>query len=211
VSGRAARPVWIVATGNAGKVREFAASLAHLVTLRSASEEGVTTFPPEDGATYEENATLKATHVASVTGQVAVADDSGIEVDALGGEPGVHSARFGGDGLTDRERVALLLRRLRHVPDERRTARFVSAIVVAHPGGSVASFRGACEGTLLHAPRGEGGFGYDPVFRSVELGRTFGEATLAEKHAVSHRGRALEALLAWLQAPDAASFLRHGS
>jgi XTP/dITP diphosphohydrolase len=144
--------------------------------------------------------------VALETGRVAIADDSGLEVDALAGEPGVHSARYGGE-LEDGERIAYLLRQLRRVPDERRTARFVSVIVVARPQGDVAVFRGACEGTILQGPRGDHGFGYDPVFFSSDLGRSFGEASVAEKGRVSHRGRALAAVLDWLDTPHGRTFL----
>ncbi len=198
---------WVAATGNPGKVREFAAALAPRgVGLVAATDLGVGPFPPEDATTYEENAMLKAAFVALETGRVAIADDSGLEVDALGGEPGVLSARFGGD-LGDGERIAYLLQLLRRVPDALRTARFVSVIVVARPEGDVAVFRGVCEGTILQGPRGEDGFGYDPVFFSSDLGRSFGEATLAEKERVSHRGRALRSVLVWLDTPHGRSFL----
>jgi XTP/dITP diphosphohydrolase len=198
---------WAIATGNAGKVREVEAALAGLgLVLTPASSLDLGPFPDESGATYDENALLKACFVAAESGLVALADDSGLEVDALGGEPGVHSARYGGDGLSDRERIAHLLRQLRHVPDARRTARFVSVVALAHPGGEVVTFRGVCAGTILQGPRGRGGFGYDPVFRSGDLGVTFGEASLAEKERVSHRGRALAALRTWLGSPAAAPF-----
>jgi XTP/dITP diphosphohydrolase len=198
--------LWAAATGNAGKLREFAAALAPAgVRLVSAAALGVGPFPPEDATTYEENAMLKAAFVAVETGRVAIADDSGLEVDALGGEPGVHSARFGGD-LEDGERIAYLLQLLRRVPDAARTARFVSVVVVAAPQGDVKLFRGVCEGTILQGPRGDDGFGYDPVFRSADLGRSFGEASLSEKERVSHRGRALREVLAWLDTPHGRAF-----
>ncbi|CAN5715791.1 RdgB/HAM1 family non-canonical purine NTP pyrophosphatase [soil metagenome] len=200
-------PIWAIATGNAGKVREFTAALERrAVRLVAAADLGVGSFPPESGSTYEENAMLKAAFVALETGRVSLSDDSGLEVDALGGEPGVHSARYGGD-LEDGERIAHLLRQLRSVPDERRTARFVSVVVVARPQGDVVTFRGVCEGRILQGPRGDDGFGYDPVFFSSDLERSFGEATLAEKGRVSHRGRALEALDAWLDTPHGATFM----
>lgn len=202
---------WVLASGNAGKAAELRAALAGTgIALVTASEAGVPELPEETGASYEENALLKAAAVAVRTGRVTLADDSGLEVDALGGEPGVHSARFGGD-LPDGERMAYLLRRLRTVPDERRTARFVCVLVLAHPDGDVVTFRGACEGRILQGPRGDGGHGYDPVFQSADLGRSFGEATLEEKNRVSHRARALRALRAWLDGEGALTFARSGT
>ena len=206
--GEAAVLQWVLATLNSGKVREFAGALGGTsIHLTTAVELGLERFPAETGATYEENALGKAGFAAARLGRVAVADDSGLEVDALGGAPGVRSARFGGPGLTDGERIAHLLDRLRHVPLPQRAARFVSVVVVAAPSGAVATFEGRTEGTILLGPRGDDGFGYDPVFRSAELGMTFAEATLAEKQRVSHRGRALAALRAWLGSTDAAPFL----
>jgi XTP/dITP diphosphohydrolase len=205
--GDTAATVWVAATGNAGKARELAAALEPRgIRIVLASALGVGPFPPEDATTYEENAMLKAGFVALETGRVAVADDSGLEVDALAGEPGVHSARYGGE-LEDGERIAYLLRQLRRVPDERRAARFVSVVVVARPQGDVAVFRGVCEGTILQGPRGDHGFGYDPVFFSSDLGRSFGEASVAEKERASHRGRALAAVLDWLDTPHGRTFL----
>jgi XTP/dITP diphosphohydrolase len=199
---------WVLATLNAGKVREFAAAFEGSgVRLAAAVDLGLTRFPAETGATYEENALGKAGFAALSLGRVALADDSGLEVDALGGAPGVRSARFGGPGLTDGERIAHLLDRMKHVSLPQRTARFVSVVVVAAPSGAVASFEGRTEGTILLGPRGDGGFGYDPVFRSTDLGTTFGEASVAEKQRVSHRGRALAALRTWLATTDAAPFL----
>jgi XTP/dITP diphosphohydrolase len=202
---------WVVATQNAGKVREFSAAFdGSGIRLVAAVDRGLDRFPPETGATYEENALGKAGFVAARLGRVALADDSGLEVDALGGAPGVRSARFGGPGLSDGERIAHLLDRLRHVPLPQRTARFVAYVVVAAPSGAVATFEGRTEGTILLGPRGDDGFGYDPVFRSSELGITFGEATLPEKQRVSHRGRALAAVRAWLGSAEAAPFFAGG-
>lgn len=199
---------WVLATGNAGKVREFAAALGPAgVDLDAAGDLGLRSFPPETGATYEENALLKAGFAAAKLRRVAVADDSGLEVDALGGAPGVWSARFGGPGLGDGERTAHLLQRLKHVPVGQRQARFVSVVVVAAPDGAVATFRGTCEGTILFGPRGDDGFGYDPAFLSDDLGMTFAEASIAEKERVSHRGRALAELRDWLGSEAAAPFL----
>ncbi len=180
-----------VATGNAGKVREIGEALAELGwTLRPL---GNLTLPEETGATYEENAALKACTVALMTRAYALADDSGIEVDALNGEPGVYSARFGGRG-SDLERNLYLLERLRGQANRR--ARFVSVVILAHPNGHVETYRGELSGTLLEGPRGTGGFGYDPLFVPDGQTRTLAEMTVAEKQAISHRGRALAALKA---------------
>ena len=183
----------VVATGNAGKLREFQEALRPLGwTLLDLSRFDVT-LPPETGSTFEENADIKAVFTAAVTGRVALADDSGLEVEALGGEPGLYSARFGGKA-NDRERNAYLLERLALVPAPRR-ARFVSVVTLAYPGGRTLHARGEVEGLILEAPRGEEGFGYDPLFLVPHLGKTFAELTVAEKRPLSHRGRALEALL----------------
>lgn len=199
----------VLATSNAGKVEELREALAdHPIQLLAADEAGVTDFPAEDGDSYEANALLKAGHVATETGLPALADDSGLEVDALRGAPGLHSARFGGEGLGDGERIAHLLARLRKVPDADRTARFVSVLALATPAGEVRTFEGRCEGRILQGPRGAGGFGYDPVFLSDDLGKAFGQADAAEKRAVSHRGRALAAFLRWLDEPGAETVLR---
>lgn len=189
---------WVLASGNAGKAREFAAALApHGIELQLARDAGVPPFPPEEGDSYEANALVKAGHAALHSKMVALADDSGLEVDALGGAPGIHSARFGG-ALGDGERIAHLLQQIRHVPDAERSARFVAVLVLATPTGDVHAVRGSCAGRILHGPRGDGGHGYDPVFLSDDLGVTFAEADIAAKQGVSHRGRALAALLAWL-------------
>lgn len=196
----------LLATGNPGKVAEFAEALPG-VTFLSTADVSLGAFPPEAGSSYDENALIKASFAAAGSGLPALADDSGIEVDALGGEPGIHSARFGGD-VSDGERIALLLRRLRDVPDGQRGARFVCSLVLALPDGNVHVFRGETRGSLLHGPRGRGGFGYDPVFFSPELGRSFSEAGVAEKRRVSHRGRAIRRFGEWLETPAAAEALR---
>ncbi len=181
----------VVATGNAGKVREIEAALSGLGwELRPL--EGLP-LPEETGATYEENAALKACTVALMGRTVALADDSGLEVEALGGEPGIYSARYGGRD-SDLERSLYLLEKLRGHTNRR--ARFVSVVILAHPDGRVETYRGELPGTLLEGPRGENGFGYDPLFVPDGETRTLAEMTLAEKQAISHRGRALEALKA---------------
>lgn len=200
-----------LATANPKKLLELQEALeaqgaAPGAGLVAASDLGVLRFPPEEGVTYEENARVKAAFVASATGLPSLADDSGLEVAALGGAPGVLSARFGGE-KTDFERVAYLLERLAEVPGGERQARFVAVLVLATPAGESRAFEGVCEGSILEAPRGEGGFGYDPVFYSHALGKTFGEASVAEKRAVSHRGRALRAFAAWAFSPDGRALL----
>lgn len=202
-------PRLVLASENDGKIAEFREALAGLPwQLAAAREAGVMEFPDETGASYEENALIKAAHATLRSGLVSLADDSGLEVDALQGQPGVHTARFGGPGLTNGERMAHLLQRIRKVPDAERTARFVAVIVVATPGGAVHTFRGESEGVILHGPRGVGGFGYDPIFFSPELGKSFAEASLEEKRGVSHRGRALAAFRAWVSSDAGAEQLR---
>ncbi|MFH0903306.1 MAG: RdgB/HAM1 family non-canonical purine NTP pyrophosphatase [Pseudomonadota bacterium] len=152
----------------------------------------------EDGATFAENAVKKATEVANATGLPAVADDSGLEVDALGGEPGVRSARYAGDSATDEENNQKLLARLAGIPRDRRSARFRCVVAFAVPsrlGDRVITAEGSCEGTVLEFPRGHGGFGYDPLFYAPELAATFAEAGVGPKGGVSHRARAVRALL----------------
>jgi XTP/dITP diphosphohydrolase len=148
-------------------------------------------LPPEGETSYADNALGKARAVAAATGRLALADDSGIEVDALGGRPGVLSARFGGERLTDGERNAELLRALAGVPPARRTARYRCVIALCAPGGREAVTEGVVEGVLLDRARGAGGFGYDPLFYYPPLGATFAEISPEAKHAVSHRGRAM--------------------
>lgn len=192
----------VIATSNLGKVREFREALSNLnLELLSAADVGIEAFPEETGASYEENALLKAGFVSLRARLPALADDSGLEVDALSGQPGVYSARFGGAGLSDGERTAYLLDLMAGVPRAGRGASFLASVVLATPGGEMVTFRGECRGEVLTGPRGEGGFGYDPVFYSTELRKTFAEATLEEKRRVSHRGRALEAFVNWALTP----------
>ena len=201
----------VLASGNPGKIQELRAALeGRPIEVIGAAEADVHDFPPEDGADYETNALIKAGHVAVRTGLPALADDSGLEVDALDGRPGVRSARFGGPGLGDGERVAHLLSKLRRVPEAERTARFVSVLALAAPNGEVRTFEGRCEGTITAGPHGVGGFGYDPVFLSRELGVTFGQCTPEQKARVSHRARALAAFVAWLDGSEANAVL-HGT
>jgi XTP/dITP diphosphohydrolase len=159
--------------------------------LSLADFPGVT-LPPEGANSYADNARAKARTVAAATGMLALGDDSGLEVDALGGAPGVRSARYGGEGLTDAQRYAKLLEALAGVPPLRRTARFRSVIALVEPGGREAIVEGEAEGILLDQPQGTGGFGYDPVFYYPPLDSTFAQLPEAEKNQVSHRARAME-------------------
>lgn len=184
-------PALLVATGNPGKIVEYADLLRGLpFRLIGLKEARIGFEVPETGGTFEENARLKAEGYGAASGLPTLADDSGIVVDALGGAPGVYSARYGGPGLSDEGRVQLLLRELSGVPDEKRTARFVCVIAVALPGKSTQLVRGEVKGLIAHAPRGSNGFGYDPVFLLPDRGLTTAELPSAEKHAVSHRGEA---------------------
>ena len=166
-------------------------------------------LPPEGETSYADNALRKARAVAAATGGIAVADDSGIEVDALGGRPGVLSARYGGEGLSDAERCRALLRELTGTPPERRTARYRCVVALCAPAGREATAQGMVEGVILEGPRGTGGFGYDPLFYYPPLRATFAEIAPAAKHAVSHRGQAMararSILLSWIADRPAAA------
>ena len=186
-------PVIFCATTNPGKLREFRL-VAPDYDIRPLA--GVPA-PEETGATFEENAILKARHYGAHTAGYLFADDSGLEVDALHGAPGVHSARFAGPDATDADNNALLLERLRGI--ENRTARFVCVIALVHNGVLVKTFRDAVEGTIVDAPRGSNGFGYDPLFFVPFLAQTFGEAPIERKLKLSHRGQALAKMFAYLR------------
>lgn len=176
----------ILATHNPGKVGEFQRILSPLsVTVETAALSEV----EETGRTFAENAKLKAEAACRETGLPAVADDSGLAVDALNGAPGVYSARYAGEGASSADRNRKLLRALRKVPAEKRSARFVCAICCAFPNGDSITAHGECEGSIAFAPRGGGGFGYDPLFLVGE--KSFGELSGEEKDRISHRGRAL--------------------
>ena len=192
----------MLATANRAKAREMAALLAGIpFRIVNLSDFPGVSLPPEGETSYAENALGKARAVASATGELALADDSGIEVDALGGAPGVLSARYGGPGLTDPERCEAMLREMASVPRERRTARFRCLIAVVCPRrGRETTVEGVVEGVLLEAPRGTGGFGYDPLFFYPPLGRGFAELSAEEKNRVSHRAQACQRARDWLLA-----------
>ena len=185
---------WIIATGNPHKLQELQRILEPLgITARSLKQMGFSVEDVEEtGTTFEENAYIKAKAVCDRTGRPAVADDSGLCVDALNGAPGIFSARYGGEGLTDADRTQKLLNAMAAVPAQERTARFVSAVCCVWPSGETLTVRGECEGTIGFAPAGENGFGYDPVF--MVGSKSFAQLSAEEKDAVSHRGRALAAL-----------------
>jgi XTP/dITP diphosphohydrolase len=184
-------PELLLATGNAGKVREYRRLLRGIpYRIVTPADLGINREVEETGQTFAENAALKAAALADDSGRLALADDSGLEVDALGGEPGVHSHRYAGENATDAELVEFLLAKLKGVPEARRTARFRCVIAIAGPGGPVEYCEGECRGVIIAAPRGSGGFGYDPVFFVPELGKTMAELTLEEKNRISHRARA---------------------
>jgi XTP/dITP diphosphohydrolase len=192
----------VLASSNGGKLRELASLLAPLgFELIAQNTLGVET-PPETGETFADNALLKARHAAAATQLPALADDSGIEVDALGGRPGIYSARYAGEGASDEDNLRKMLSELRNVPSEKRTARYQCVIAFvstsADPKPLLAS--GTWDGSLISEPRGLGGFGYDPIFIPHGFDRTAAELDAVEKNALSHRGQALRALVAQLQA-----------
>jgi XTP/dITP diphosphohydrolase len=191
----------VLATANPGKIRELRSLLPPNVEVVSAPALG-TRLPPETGETFVENALLKARVAAQESGLIALADDSGLEVDALGGRPGVHSARYAGEHADDAQNIARLLRELRDVPLSQRTARFRAVVAIVAPDGREAVVKGTVEGCIAEKPRGRGGFGYDPVFIPCGYDRTFAEMTLEEKNRLSHRAQALQCavpiLLDWL-------------
>lgn len=148
--------------------------------------------PEETGTTYAENAAIKSESAAKVTGEWALADDAGLEVDALDGAPGLHSKRFGGEALPFPEKMRLILDALAETPSEARTARFRCCVALTSPEGATETFEATCEGCIASAPKGEGGFGYDPIFYLPDLGRHMAELSPEEKHAISHRGKVLK-------------------
>lgn len=183
----------LVATHNKGKTAEYADILGERgIEWLTLDEAGVRDDVPETGSTFLENALLKASAYALQTGLLTLADDSGLEVDALGGKPGVLTARYGGPGLSAADRYRLLLANMVGVKEGQRTARFRCAIAVAAPDGSIlGTAEGTCEGVIANHPAGEVGFGYDPVFYLPEFGLTMAQLPPSEKHRISHRGKAI--------------------
>lgn len=193
----------LVATTNAGKLAEIEGALKSL-SVQVLPLNALKNWPSvvEDGKTFEENARKKARTLAAFSGRLTLADDSGLEVDALGGAPGIHSARYSGENADDARNNEKLLQALASVPEEKRGARFVCVLALCAPtalGGGEWFFRAQCQGRIAFAPRGKNGFGYDPLFFYPSLGCTFGELDREAKNRVSHRGRALKKLAeAWL-------------
>jgi XTP/dITP diphosphohydrolase len=196
-------PPLLIATTNPGKLREYAAIFADLpVELRSLRDVGIDDDVEETGATFAENAILKARYYAARSGLMALADDSGLEVAALDGAPGVYSARYAGHGASDAERNAFLLQKLEGVPFHARLARFVCVVALALPDGTCETVEGLLPGVIEREPRGEHGFGYDPLFYILDEDRTLAELPLERKNAISHRAQAARAardvLARWL-------------
>lgn len=192
-------PRLLIATNNRGKVNEYE-RLLHGIPFRlvTLADENVTADVEETGNTFKENAGLKAEAYAAESRLLTLADDSGLEVDALGGEPGVLSARYAGENATDADRYTLLLSRLEGVPEEKRTARFRCVIAIAGPDRETVYFPGACEGRITFEPAGENGFGYDPVFFVPEQGATMAELEPDLKNSISHRAKAAVKAREWL-------------
>jgi len=194
------RPKLLLATNNKAKVREYRSLLPDLpCELVTLAEEGITTEVDEVEGSLEENARLKATVLAAQSQLPALADDSGLEVDALGGEPGPLSARYAGENASDKDRINLLLARLKGIPWEKRSARFRCVIAIATPDGKVEFCYGECPGFITFTPRGKYGFGYDPVFYLPGLDKTMAELPLTRKNQVSHRGQAAREVNATLK------------
>jgi XTP/dITP diphosphohydrolase len=211
----------LVATSNAGKLRDFAgAASPHGITITNIPHFSSLPQVVEDGITFEENARKKAeSYSLAAPGEMVLADDSGLEIDVLGGAPGVHSARYAGRdpqnldpqnnephvaecNSDDEANNARVLRELNGVPEQKRTARFVCVLAVARDGQILRTFRGTAEGIILDAPRGQNGFGYDPLFYFPQIGKTFAEMSAEEKALYSHRGAAFRAFLLWYQPPS---------
>lgn len=206
----------LIATSNPGKLRDFAgAALHHGVEVAALPNFSSIPEVVEDGITFEANATKKAeAYSLHAPGQIVLADDSGLEVDALNGDPGVHSARYAAPDLhhvqpheavantDDQANNARLLRELKSVPRDQRTARFVCVLVAARDGQALATFRGTAEGLILDAPRGRSGFGYDPLFYFPAIDKTFAELSAQEKSNYSHRGASFHQFLQWYERPS---------
>ncbi len=187
------RPRLLLATNNKGKVHEYQSLLKGIsFKLTTPAQQGIDLEVEETGSTFEENARLKASAFAKAGRLLTLADDSGLEVEALNGEPGIRSSRYAGEGATDADRVNFLLAKLKDIPSEKRTARFVCIIAIASPEGQIEVCSGKCEGTIIDEPRGKNGFGYDPIFYFPELGKTMAELLVKVKNQVSHRAHAAQ-------------------
>ena len=186
-------PKLLLATFNPGKIREYRSLLGSLgYQLVTPAEQGIASIATEPGNSYEQNARLKAIAYAKLSQLITLADDSGLEVDALGGEPGIHSARFAGKDATDADKVKILLAQLAGIPWEKRTAHFKCAIAIVTPQGQLELCHGECHGIIAFEAKGEKGFGYDPVFYLPEIGKTMAELPTETKNQISHRGQAAQ-------------------
>ena len=194
----------VIASNNPHKIREITQMVDDRMNVISMREAGFDQEIDENGDTFEDNAKIKALAVAKATGYCALGDDSGLAVDALDGAPGVHSARYCGHHGDDAANNALLIRNMADVPAQDRTAQFVCAMALALPGGQVTTVQGSCPGVITFAPRGEGGFGYDPYFEYLS-GETFAEMAQEEKNQISHRAQAMRAMLPHLEELSCAS------
>ncbi len=188
----------IFATGNKGKMREIREIFGDEFEIISMKEAGVNTEPEENGTTFAENALIKAKAVAEITGLLTLADDSGLEIDAMHGAPGIYSARFLGHDTDYSYKNKYILDKLKDVPDQERTARYACAIAAVWPDGTYKTVTEFFEGKIAYVPAGNGGFGYDPIFFVPEYNKTAAEMDIAEKNAVSHRGKALRAIKKYL-------------
>lgn len=190
----------IMATGNSNKVREIREMLdGSDLNIISMKDAGIDVEIIEDGLTFEDNARIKAETVRDACGKIVIADDSGLEIDFLGGEPGIHSSRFMGEDTSYDIKNAALLEKLDGVPDEKRSARFICAMAIAYPDRATSVFRGVFEGRIAYKSAGENGFGYDPIFYLPERGCTSAELLPEEKNSISHRGQALKMAVEELQ------------
>ena len=187
------KPKILLATNNRAKVKEYAKLLQGIpYRIVSLEDVNISEQVAETETSFEENAILKAKRYAEMSGLITIADDSGLEVDALGGEPGVRSARYAGEGASDKERIDFLLNKIVDVPWEKRLAQFRCVIAIAYPDGEVQICQGQCRGILTFKPLGDNGFGYDPVFYLPDLHKTMAELSMSEKNAISHRGQAAD-------------------
>jgi len=184
-------PKFLLATANPGKIKEYRLLLGNLgYQITTLAGLAIAKVVAETGSSYEQNARAKAVAYAEISQLITIADDSGLEVDALGGEPGIHSARFAGENTTDKEKVRTLLARLNSVPWEKRTACFRCVIAIATPEGQLELCHGECRGIITFEAKGENGFGYDPIFYLPEMGKTMAELPLNIKNKISHRAQA---------------------
>lgn len=205
-------PKLLLATSNPGKTKEYRLLLNGLgYQVTTLADQGITQVVNESYNTYEQNARLKAVTYASLSDLVTLADDSGLEVDALSGEPGIRSARFGGTAATDEDRVRLLLAKLEGIPWERRTARFKCVIAIVTPKGHCELCSGECSGVIAFEPKGHHGFGYDPIFFLPEKGKTMAELPLEVKNQISHRARASQKARQVLQQPPFHTYRSHST